>query len=107
MAIVRLVRRKKYALRAVRKISKLILLDSVDVSMNMHMLMGHNVWIVPKDAKNVIMQIFAPSVKVVMIVMAIIAKKAVLMPLSLFSLSLELSPLQLEVNIFLFSLCHY
>lgn len=107
LAIVRLVRRKKYALRAVRKISKLILLDSVNVSMNMHMLMGHNVWIVPKDAKNVIMQIFAPSVKVVMIVMAIIAKKAVLMPLSLFSLSLELSPLQLEVNIFLFSLCHY
>lgn len=107
MAIVRLVRRKKYALRAVRKISKLILLDSVNVSMNMHMLMGHNVWIVPKDAKNVIMQIFAPSVKVVTIVMAIIAKKAVLMPLSLFSLSLELSPLQLEVNIFLFSLCHY
>lgn len=107
LTIARLVLRKKYALRAAQKISKLILLASVNVSMNMPMLMGHNVWIVPKDAKNVIMQIFAPSVKVVMIVMAIIAKKAVLMPLSLFSLSLGLLPLQLEVNIFLFSLCHY
>lgn len=105
--IARLVLPKKYALHAVQKISKLILLVSVNVSMNMPMLMGHNVWIVPKDAENAIMQIFAPSVKVVTIVMAIIAKKAVLMPLSLFSLSLGLSPLQLEVNIFLFSLCHY
>jgi hypothetical protein len=107
LTIARLVLRKKYALHAVLKISKLILLASVNVSMNMPMLMGHNVWIVPKDAKNAIMQIFAPSVKVVTIVMAIIAKKAVLMPLSLFSLSLGLLPLQLEVNIFLFSLCHY